>query len=403
METEVARGMRLEEVKRLILSHHKHLSFNDLIEPNLTVFSELRLMYSTNNIVSDFGYTSLHEIETVCSSLKKFFEGSGLLFFSEDLYKKKEDNHIPLDYSLSLDSNVAEKFRIYENGGKVEPKDKFENLVWFIKKYQFTFDYGFFLLENFEFIEQNNERPFNTLRALKRCNPLNTYPIDREEAGKLAIQTMYNLYNLSGHEVNSYFWQRRKILYLILLGAIQINWETNGDVLLSLKRIVNFCLRKLGKFANKEIYFAWKLFKYGNSLRFFDFVSQPSNKTLSRAKGMSWDLLAIEYQSSLAYNLSKDHNFFVPFFASFDNRFIELTRACPIRCMLFDDIAQRAYTLFDDELEFVLDLNDAIRTDNELLCKFTDPQERIRRSNLQLDNRQLNIQIANLEEAINNI
>ena len=387
------------EANRLIITHDKHLSFKDLIEPNLEIFSKFRLMYSTDNTVSQFGYTSLDRIEEDCDSIKKFFHGNGLLFFSNDIYQaqqKQETVHIPLDYSLSFDSNVAGQFRVYEKGGQVQPKEKFERLIEFIKQYQFNFDYNFFCLENLEFIRQNNDRPFNTIRAIIRCNPLNSDRLDRETAGKLATQEINNPFN---NEINPIFWQRRKVIYLILLKAIQINWELQ-EVYSKLRAIIKFCLENTGKFAKKEIYLAWKLFKQGTSLRFFNPLSQPSPNILSKAKGMSWDFLSIEYQSTLAYNMSRGNNFFVPFFASFDSRFMEFREACPVKCMLFDDRTQTAHTFFDDELEFNQDISDAVQDDNNLLLRLTDKQKIVRGSNLQLDNNKLNIQIANLEKEI---
>ena len=167
-----------------------------------------------------------------------------------------------------------------------------------------------------------------------------------------------------------------------------------------LKRIIRFSLEKLGKFAKKEIYLAWKLFKYGKHLRFFDPVNQPSKKILSKAKGMSWDFLSIEYQSTLAYNLSRDGKFFVPFFASFDNRFVEFREACPIKCMLFDDSTQEAHTYFCDELEFNQDVSNAIESTYDLFHKLTDRDEILRRKSLQIDSQKLDNLIFELEEEI---
>lgn len=237
------------KANKLIITHDKHLSFNDLIEPNLEIFSKFRLIYSTNNTNSGFGYTSLDKIEQECSCLKKFFYGSGLLFFSQDIYQlhhQQETVFVPVDYSLSIDSNVAEQFRVYEKGGKVQPKDKFDNLIEFIKRYQFNFDYGFFCLENLNHIKQKNERPFNTLRAIIICNPLNDHPIDREEAGKLAINKMYNPL---AWEIDSYFRLRRKMIYLIFLKAIKLNWNNKEEVNLKLKTIIEFSLKQIGRFA----------------------------------------------------------------------------------------------------------------------------------------------------------
>lgn len=211
---------------------------------------------------------------------------------------------------------------------------------------------------------------------------------------------MFNPFN---DAVNPYFWQRRKVIYLILLKAILINWTTSERANLKLKEIIEFSLEKLGKFAKKEFYLACKLFKYGENLRFFNPISQPSKKILSKAKGMSWDFLSIEYQSTLACNLSHSGRFFVPFFASFDNRFVEFRKACPIKCMLFDDSNGEAHTYFNDELEFNQDISDAIESNFNLYNKLTNQKEILRRKSLQIDNNKLNYLIFRLEKEISDI
>ena len=157
------------------------------------------------------------------------------------------------------------------------------------------------------------------------------------------------------------------------------------------------------RFAKKEIYFAWKLFKYGEKFRFFNPIASPSDKTLSKARGISWDLLSIEYQSSLAYSVPRDDKFFVPFFASFDNRFVELREACPISCMLFDDLNLEAHTYFNDELEFNQDISNAIEVYPDLVNTLTNQQQVDRRKSSKLDSNKLNLQIAILEQEINEI
>ena len=91
------------EAARLIISHDRHSSFRDLIEPNLSIFSNFRLMYSSNNTVTNFGYLSLDEIESKCSSIKKFFYGSELLFFSKNInyvIGNSVTSALPFDRSL---------------------------------------------------------------------------------------------------------------------------------------------------------------------------------------------------------------------------------------------------------------------------------------------------------------
>ena len=91
---------------------------------------------------------------------------------------------------------------------------------------------------------------------------------------------------------------------------------------------------------------------------------------------MAWDLFAIRYQESLATR-SKHADFYIPFFASFDNRFVEFVKACPIRALLLDDQEERVMTIFEDEFEFVQDLNLAL-TPN-LIDQLQDPVAKLKR------------------------
>lgn len=100
-----------------ILMHDPSDSFTNLIDNNEDLFQGFRLIYSTNNLDAEFSHSSLKEIEKHCPALKKYFYGTGLLFYSDELYattKSKGRIEIPIDYSLSLDSNAAENFRIWE-------------------------------------------------------------------------------------------------------------------------------------------------------------------------------------------------------------------------------------------------------------------------------------------------
>lgn len=91
---------------------------------------------------------------------------------------------------------------------------------------------------------------------------------------------------------------------------------------------------------------------------------------------MSWDLFAFRYQETLA-SKGMRCEFFVPFFASFDNKFVELAHACPIRCMLIDDRDKRINTIYLDEYEFQQDLRIAI--DKKVQHELSDPSNKAAR------------------------
>lgn len=391
-ETPQERIMRLQNAVNAILMHKPVDSFKNLIENNAALFQGFRLVYSTNNLDAEFSHSSLKEIEEHCPTLKKYFYGTGLLFYSDDHYaatKTKGRIKIPIDYSLSLDSNTAEKFRIWENGGSLDNEEnRFEGLVRFIKEGKeqgFNFDYSFFIIENLlDSMKPDNHRPFNTIRALKRFDHLEyergsfdilnpRFAENRETSGRRAIEALHAFH--SSNEIQG-FLNRRKALYLILLKAILLREQKNLDLNDQLRLLIEFSLDALGAFAKTEIYFAWKLLKHGKDFRFFDPISQLGKQSLHKIKGMAWDLFAIRYQETLA-SKSNLGDFYVPFFASFDNKFVELAQACPIRAVIIDDIEKRVMTIYLDEYDFMVDINESITAElNNLL---QNPEEKIKR------------------------
>lgn len=392
METREERFRRLQLAFNVIAHHDMDLSFSDLIDNNRDVFSGFKLIYSTNHLENTFANTSLKEIEDACPVLKKYFYGTALLFFSDELYDKtwKEGRvELPIDYSLSLDSNAAERFRIWEDGKSLDASEKdFENLVRFIKEGAdngFNFDYSFFIIENYyDSMKPDNHRPFNTVRALKRFDHLvynkeifsvtsPQFLETREKAGQRAIDTLYAFHSSS--ELKK-FQQRRMLLYVVLLKAVLLNQDKKLSLDSKLASLVDFCLIKLDKFPKTELYFAWKFMKYGKKLRFFDPVSQIGFKTKSKLKGMSWDIFALRYQETMASKSYKGE-FFIPFFASFDNRFVELTQACPIRAVLIDEIEKNVITIQLDELEFQTELNSSITS--EQIFELNDTKKKLTR------------------------
>ncbi|WP_165727846.1 hypothetical protein [Pseudoalteromonas sp. 31A1] len=399
MESIQQRFERLQNAMNAIVSHDPEHSFTELIDDKRALFKGFKMIYSTNHLDGNFAKSSLKSIEDECPVLKKYFYGNGLLFFSDELYDKTwihGEIKIPLDYSLSLDSNAAERFRAWEDGKDLDKSiHDFEKLVRFIKDGEgngFNFDYSFFLIENyFDSMKENNHRPFNTIRALKRFDHLNydmnnfdvTKPIfyeDRAVAGQRAIETLHAFH--SSPEILK-FQERRMLLYIVLLKAVILRQNIKTTLAEKISELVLFCLNDLGKFPKTELYFAWKLLKYGKQLRFFDPVSQISKKTLKKIKGMSWDIFALRYQETLA-SKGDFGEFFIPFFASFDNRFVELAQACPIRAVLLDEKGKNVITIQLDELEFQTELNTSIEP--EVHKMLLDTELKLKRMNTNLSN-----------------
>jgi hypothetical protein len=392
-ETTTERLHRFEAATDLIVRYPPEGSFRGLIDRSGSLLDGFRLVYATDHLESKFNGVSLADIEADCPSLARFFSGTGLLFHSVDIYEEMVRSgtvQLPIDYSVGFDTQIAEAFRLYESGNTISDWDRFCNLIQYVTRHNFNFDYSFYIIEDLiNSADQKNTRPFNTVRALKRFDFVNPASLlenpkcpifteSREASGRRACDALASF--LSSDEIKRSL-VRRKTLLTVLVKATCLFWKSRTDVIGNLSTLINFSLDHLGRFAKLELYFAWKLFKHGESLRFFAPLCQPSEVALSKLSGMSWDLYSIRHQETMASS-SRKGAFFVPFFATLDRRLKELRDAYPIRCLLIDDHGQRLNTIFVDELEFFTDVNAALDTSTE--ARLRNPHAKMERLSRQV-------------------
>lgn len=384
---------RLEAATDLIVRYPQAGSFRGLIDGSGSLLDGFRLVYATDNLESEFNGVSLADIEADCPSLARFFSGTGLLFHSTQIYREMLRSgtvQLPIDYSVGFDTQVAEAFRLYEAGKTISGWDRFSNLIQYVTRHNFNFEYSFYIIEDLiNAADLKNTRPFNTVRALKRFDFINSVSLledpenpifteSREDAGRRACDTLASF--LSSDEIKRSL-VRRKTLLTVLVKATHLFWQSRTEVIRNLSTLINFSLDHLGRFAKIELYFAWKLLKYGEDLRFFGPVCQPSEGAMSKLSGMSWDLYSIRHQETMA-SYSRKGAFFVPFFATLDRRLKELRDACPIRCLLIDDHGQRLNMIFADELEFFADVNAA--SDISTVGRLRNPRAKMERLSRQV-------------------
>lgn len=411
-ESKQDRIMRLQVAFQTIVNHSLSKSFADLIEKNIDIFKGFKIIYSTENMKSQLLDYPLKTIENQCPYLKKFFYGQGLLFYTDEIYQqtKKGQAQIKLDYSISFDSNIAEKFRIWENGGSLDQDMKrFGELVQFIKnKGGMNFDYSFFVIENYyNSFDENNYRPFDSIRALKRFENLiyneNSFDVyhpnfteNRESAGRRECEVFSTYYD--NREMVLELHKNRKVLYLVLLKSILLKKNKDIEAKDKLRLLMEFSLKKLGFFAKTEIYFGWKFVKHNDNLKFFDPIQTLGKNSLKKIRGMSWDLFSVRYLEKFI-GINRNADFYIPYFVSFDNRFIDLLKVCPIRAVIMDDETKRVTTVYLDELEFMTDIGNSIT--QELNVELNDPNKKVNRMFKPILHEKLDIEILKLEEEFN--
>jgi hypothetical protein len=401
--------IQLRSATEFITQNLHETNYLSIINENYNYFKNLRLIISSDepSVKLNLNGINIEEMNSICSSANCYFPDSGLFFYSDQIVRdleKSGQSRQRINYSFSFDSNVSEAFRLFNDNKTVTPSDKFESVLYLIKQYDLNFDYIFFILENLPHLDNlANERPFSTIKALKRfdnaeiqfkddrlikCN----YLISNEDAGKLALETIHKF---KGHEFVENAFQRQSGLYLLILKSIQLYLKNKKDYISNLSSLISYSMKAIGKFARLELYFCWKILKNGQKLSFFQPITSYHKNILFKAKSISWDLFFIRHQEFMACN-DFDKSFQIPFYISFDNKFINLVEACPIKCLIIDDEYRHVQTIFKDEDEFSKELSEAITTD--LYNELNDPALKIHRLNSK--HRLLKEEIEKLENQI---
>jgi hypothetical protein len=106
---------RLRRVMTLVARAGDNISFRELIESDRKGFQGLKMAYATKAFETTILDVPIGEIEAQCSLVKSLFDGTGLLFYTDEIYEAslagKANFHI--DFSISLDKNVAEAIRLF--------------------------------------------------------------------------------------------------------------------------------------------------------------------------------------------------------------------------------------------------------------------------------------------------
>ncbi|WP_155639027.1 hypothetical protein [Burkholderia cepacia] len=390
-------------------------SFINIIESDRECFRGLHVTYATRTTTLDIQDIQLDKIENECPLLKSFFDGTGLLFYTDDIYQKSLSGKTPIniDFSVSLDKNVTDAVRLFTEGKQPSQPENLYKLLHLVcgrGEKSFNFDYLAYLSEEFEhFSVEGNNRPIQTLRALKKLDHFAPGALDEPPGKPIFTASESKIDAIVQDTLNTavfaepmrYLQTRRLATYIVLLKAALLKWHGKyREPVQALEELVSFSLDTLGKFPKAEIYFAWKLLGgAGNVPQFFTPVTQPTLKSLDRLRSMSWDLTLFrmaELMSATPRTIGPDRaDFFVPFVASYDGKFREMVDACPLQAIVIDYSFKVVNLLFRDEGPFQLDLSAA---SEQVMRKLNDQRASAHRLHRDLDHEQLERAMHTLEQ-----
>src|SRR5574340_302835 len=301
-----------------------------------------------------------------------FFEGTRAFFMSAGASLQARltggRSNALIDFSLSFDSNFAEKMRAAIAGENIQRVDRDrvnEVLMLKARNRNVQFDVLPFLIENTRLTRDNprNERPLNTLIAFRMLDHLDwgafrddpshfVFDVPCEELkASLRSEAVAFLSELqtSGdvihHEARSAGTQA-----LLLRFARLWHEKRKPDKKRILRELLSFSIYHLGSIPLTELHLIWS--------------------------GMAWDmtLLRILEKNATASRLG---SFFIPYFVSIDQRWRHLLRLNPVTMMLIDDSHRRVLFARADELTFQRILEECVKT--ELQAEMTPEKVEARR------------------------
>lgn len=266
-------------------------------------------------------------------------------------------SNVLMDYSLSFDSNFAERLRALvfrESIGGINHERVLEVLRLKALNPNVQFDLLPFLYENVRLSRENgkNRRPVDTVVAFRMLDHMDwglfgatgqlkfSFEEDclkerlRPDA-EIFIRSLYDSTAIMQHEAHTLGVQA-----LLLRFANLWHMAQKKDPNRILTGLLDFCISDLGYVPMTELSLIWQGMSSKVVAPFFGPVTGPSKEILTKVKAMAWDIMHLRLMERMA---TQSHlgSFYIPFFVSLDARWRELLRLNPIRVMLFDDSQRR--------------------------------------------------------------
>lgn len=323
---------------------------------------------SNNAVIPVF---KLQETCNEVQCLRSYFRGPNLFFISAGLSLQAHISNgkstVLMGTSVAFDSNVAEAVRIYVKGGAVSPRDLKELVSLFSLKRRigFQFDISLFLLENIRLTREDNKnrRPIETLLAFRQLDFLDWGKFDQDSSSPsfnhLPIDLKQTVEAEFVNFMRSDAFERaetRAMFNNALLTRLSVLWlRDHRNPMHVLSALVDFCIFKLQKLPVAELRLIWHFLKNPRPDGFFAPLVTKSTKLIGALRGMSWDMQHLRALESSA-TASESGSFFIPFVASFDEKWRNALAEDPADFMVIDDMRKSVSSGRYSDREFNVDL-----------------------------------------------
>lgn len=313
-----------------------------------------------------------------------FFEGPRVFLMSPgtslQAYLSGGQSHPSVDYSLSLDSNVAEKVRAAVYGEDIQSVDRQrvnDILILKARKRDVQFDLFPFLMENTRLTRGNpdNQRPLDTLIAFRMLDHLDwdafqgnpneiRFKMPRDVlTASLRPGAEDYLSELQRLPEVVHFEAKSVAMQALLLHFARL-WHENRkpDKKRILRNLVRFSIDELGAIPIMELRLIWSGMTSNLASAFFGPITGRAKDMPKDIRGMAWDMTLLRVLEQLSTSNRLD-SFYIPYFVSIDARWRKLMRLNLVTFMLSDHVNRRVLFARTGELDFQAVLGECMRSD----------------------------------------
>ncbi|MGB6328393.1 MAG: hypothetical protein WBF48_05665 [Halarcobacter sp.] len=300
----------------------------------------------TQDIFTNKDLPSIDMFKGYENRFKSLFKNNNLTFLNETIinaYKTGKKPEFKIDYTVSFDTQFVSYIEKYFTNIKFTDETEFEEILYNLTDNNVQSDYLPYMMENMskqenkEGIKQNIEHVVKFFSLDKTSSILlKNMRVDSNEEYKNRLSPiLHNIDNMTYSSMYEEFSFWQKVLYIILMKIVIINYEKN-TVEEKINDLMQFMHYELNVIFARELVFAKEFFEKDTDIIFFNKVRNINKKTLSRLENMSWDFALMRFlERSLASRPIKEADFYISYFLTFDKGLSQLIDLYPIKAFIY--------------------------------------------------------------------
>lgn len=289
-----------------------------------------------------------------------------------DSFFLKKEQIIPIDYSISLDTQAVSYFhRFFIDPEHKELPPDFKEFFKFIADPEVNADPMPHMIENIYNLKNggNIHAIYDVKYAYEKFRNIDynyyikegkfRFLIDDSEIKKIAQQQISReIHRLSDSKFFDEYEKKFNLQYIIILIIAVIRWKyPKKHINTMLYKYFEMCQEYIGVIPVRDANLAYTVFL--GKTKFYSEIEKNSDDFIRKLKGMAWDIFHFRHLESVTTMKLNDYtDYFFPAICSFDKRFVQLIEFYKLKGLAYKKGTSRVYPVYSFGIEDMIELTD---------------------------------------------